>query len=82
MFSITVATSLCASGMFVHNGETTTYVCEKVEPGTLVRISVNGTATRLSLCEVEVHGYPFSFYENAGKGRIFIREGSTIGINE
>lgn len=82
MFSITVATSLCASGMFVHNGETTTYVCEKVDQGTHVRITVSGTATRLSLCEVEVHGYPFNFYENAGKGRIFIRESLTIGINQ
>ena len=32
------------------------------------RIAVNGSATRLSLSEVEVHGYPFNFYENEGKG--------------
>ena len=25
------------------------------------RIAVNGSATRLSLSEVEVHGYPFNF---------------------
>ena len=72
MFSITVENSLCASGMFVHDGQTTTYLCEKVEKGMRVQITVTGTETRLSLCEVEVHGYPFNFYENEGKDRIFI----------
>lgn len=76
MFSIMVESSLCASDMFEHNGETTTYVCEKVEKGMHVRITVTGTTTRLSLCEVEVHGYPLNFYENEGKGRIFILESS------
>ncbi|CAB4026169.1 Hypothetical predicted protein, partial [Paramuricea clavata] len=66
-FSITVLNggenSLCASGMFQHDGGTTTYVCEKVGKGTLVRIAVSGNG-QLSLCEVEVHGHPMDFYEN------------------
>jgi hypothetical protein len=73
-FSITVLNgvenSLCASGMFQHDGETTTYVCEKVGKGTLVRIAVNGNR-QLSLCEVEVHGHPIDFYENKGKRPTF-----------
>ena len=56
MFSITVANSICASGMFVHNGETTTttYACDKVEKICMHKVSVS--ATRLFRGEVEVHG--------------------------
>ena len=70
-FSITVLNNvenaLCARSIQVHNGETTTYVCEKVGKGTHVRIHVVGSTRRLSLCEVEVHGHPLTFYEDKGK---------------
>ena len=54
--------------MFVHHGETTTYFCQQMQKGMHAGITVNDCATRLSLCEVEVHGYSFNFHENAGKG--------------
>jgi hypothetical protein len=58
--------TLCASDFLMHDGATTTYGCEMVKKGTRVKIQ-NGGQRRMSLCEVEVHGYPFDFYEYEGK---------------
>ena len=79
-FSITVGNVLCASGQFVHDGKTTTYVCEKVEKDTHVRIDVLGLG-KLSLCEVEVHGHPLNFYENTGKNTTTFHCTPRIGMD-
>ncbi|XP_028409028.1 uncharacterized protein LOC114531613 isoform X2 [Dendronephthya gigantea] len=67
-FSIQVldasGTRLCASGLFAHNGESTTYACENVGKSSVVKIILDGNKKQLSLCEVEVYGYPSNFYEN------------------
>ena len=70
-FSITVMTggeeTSCASGFFKHDGGSSTYACEVVKKGTNVKIQQSQVYTKLSLCEVEVHGHPPNFYENEGK---------------
>ena len=58
--------SPCATGILANNGEAKMYACHTPYQVTAIRIVLPGIEKRLSLCEVEVHGREFEFFENEG----------------
>ena len=61
----------CTEGYFPNKGETVTIACYLVMQASRVKIQVPGTESRLSLCEVEVHGRPLDFHDHEGKQSFF-----------
>lgn len=56
----------CAERFLPNNGESVTLECDMPKKAYYVEIRLQKPGGKLSLCEVEVHGRKFDYYENEG----------------